>query len=142
MSEFFVIRVGNGLYAGDETNLAALLKLPYDRPILIEARAPRNGAHHRLYWALCHRIADAVGSTSETVSDLLKINTGHCHFVSSKNHGYLKLPKSISFAAMDQTEFSAFFERCLVCIYEEWGIERKDIIAAIEDLLVPTEGRG
>lgn len=137
--EFWVIKAGASLRAADQESFDALMGLPTGKSLKAEVKLPRNAAHHRLYWTLCHRIAAAVGSTSENVSDLLKIGTGHCDVIRSKSYGEVRLPKSISFASMDQWAFSEFFERCVKVIYEEWGIARKDVLEAVEELLVPTE---
>lgn len=139
MSEFWVRREGSTLHPTDAESRELIDKLPREKLLHVEVKLPRNGAHHRLYWGLCQRIGAALGIDSENVSDVLKISTGHCKFVRSKRYGVLRVPKSISFAAMDQAAFSEFFERCVVCICEEWSIERKDVLAAVEDLLVPTE---
>lgn len=143
MSEFWVRRdpITAGLHPIDEASIDAFSRLPLRADLHVEVKLPRNGAHHRLYWSLCQRIGGALGIDSENVSDVLKISTGHCKFVRSKRYGVLRVPKSISFAAMDQAAFREFFERCVVCICEEWSIERKDVLAAVEDLLVPTERR-
>ena len=141
MSDFWAVRHGDNLRIADVESAVAFSRLPIGKALHIEVRQPRNGAHHRLYWALCHRIANAIGSTSENVSDLLKIATGHCNIVKSKTYGEVRLPKSISFAAMDQSDFREFFERCIVVICTEWGMERADVLAAVEDLLVPQEIR-
>ncbi len=137
MATLWVRRVGNVLHPDGDVSIGALSKLPFNKPLKAEIKAPRNGKHHRLYWELVNRIADAVGAEPDTVSDTLKIATNHCTIVKSKTYGVLRLPKSISFAALDQQAFSDFFERCLVVVKAEWGIDRPDILAALGDLLEP-----
>lgn len=134
MASFWAMRNGNSLRAFGAESDSVLGKLPFNKVVYVEVKQPRNGKHHRLYWTLCQRIADAIGSEAETVSDVLKIRTGHCNNVQTKR-GVLQLPKSISFAAMDQTKFSEFFEQCLTVIYGEWGIARPDILEVMKDLL-------
>lgn len=140
MVDFWAIRKGDYLVPDGAESAAAFSKIPFGKPVKVEAKQPRNAAHLRLYWKLCARIAEAVGAERETVSDLLKVRTGSVRIIQTKN-GIEKFPTSISFVNMDQTAFSAFFERCLVVIYEEFGIARPDILPFIEDLLVPTERR-
>lgn len=135
MSDFWVQRMSGSLVPHDTESLDALDKLPYGRPLHVEVKQPRNSKFHRLYWALCARIANAIGSTSENISDVLKIATGHVTIVSTKSYGQIHLPKSISFAKMDEGQFREFFERCVVVIYEEWKIEPE----MVADLLVPQE---
>jgi hypothetical protein len=137
--EFWVERLGGVLHPADQESVEEFAKLPTGRPLHAEVKQPRNAAFHRLYWALCARIANAKGVTAENISDVLKIATGHVTILSTKSYGQVHVPKSISFAAMDQTEFKAFFERCVLVVYEEWRIDPE----MVADLLVPQEaGRG
>lgn len=133
--EFWAEKLAGALHPADDESWNEFAKVPTGKPLHVEVKQPRNGAHHRLFWALCARIGEARGVPSETVSDVLKIATGHCTIVRSKSYGELRLPKSISFAAMDQTTFREFFERCVVVIYEEWKIEPE----LVADLLLPPE---
>lgn len=143
MSVLWLKRVGNALVPDADDSASQLARLPFGKALRAEVKQPRNTRHHRLYFALCHRIADAVGSTAENVSDLLKIETGHCDIIRSKKYGEIRLPKSIAFASMTQDEFSKFFERCVLCVYENWGIARADVLVAVGDLLdSKTEKRG
>lgn len=137
MATLWCIRKGNALYPFGDESVAAFQKLPFGKTFHAELKQPRNGRFHRLYWVMCQRIADAVDAESENVSDTLKIATGHCRVVQSKKFGTLHLPCSISFAQMDETAFREFFEKCLVTIYSEWGIERADIIDVVNDVITP-----
>lgn len=135
MVDFWAQRVGGTLVPDSVESSAVFAKVPFGKAVHIEVKQPRNGGFHRLYWALCQRVADGVDASSENISDTLKIATGHCTIVKTKSYGELRLPKSISFAAMDQTAFSEFFERCIRVIYEEWKIDP----AAVADLLAPSQ---
>lgn len=137
MAEFWATRKGDSLVPDGAESFAAFSKIPFGKTVKVEAKQPRNSGHHRLFWALCARIGDAVGASSENVCDLLKIETGHCDIVRSKKYGEIRLPRSISFAKMDQTEFRVFFERCVIVICDTWGMDRRDVLAAVEDLLIP-----
>lgn len=139
MTDFWATRRGDALHVTDPEAAAVFARLPFGKPLHVEVRQPRNGAHHRLYWTLVHRIAESVGAEPANVSDILKIETGHCVTVKSAKHGEVKLPRSISFAKMDQAAFRAFFDRCIVAITEVWGIAQPDLLASVEDLIVPTE---
>lgn len=146
MTDFWAVRKGDALHITDAESAVVFSKLPFGKPLRVKVQQPRSGPQHRLYWTLVHRIAEAIGAEPENVSDILKIETGHCVTVKSKKHGEVRLPRSISFAAMDQTRFREFFDRCLIVICETWGIERQDILAAVEDLIIPeskyTSGTG
>lgn len=137
MADFWAIREGDTLRPYGADSAAAFSKLPFGKLLRIEAKQPRNPKLNRLYWVMVHRIANAIGADSENVSDLLKIETGHCHIVKSKKYGEVRLPRSISFAEMDETAFRTFFDKCVLVIYEEWGIQRADVLDAVRDLFDP-----
>lgn len=143
MTVLWLKRVGNALFPDGDDSSAQFAKLPFGKSLRAEVKLPRNVRHHRLYWGLVHRIAAATGTEPEVISDLLKIETGHCVTIKSKRYGQLHLPQSISFAKMDQSQFRDFFESCVKIIYENWGIERADVLEVVSDLLAPkTEKHG
>lgn len=133
MGEFWLTRKDNGLFPDSEESVAAFASVPFGKSLRCEVKQPRSAGRHKLYWALCARIAGGIGRQSEEVSDLLKIACGHCTTIKSKTMGTIKLPKSIAWHKMDETEFRDFFERAVQVIYEEWGIEP----SAVADLLAP-----
>lgn len=135
MTIFWAERIAGALRPCDQESLEEFAKIPIGKPLQVEVRQPRNAAHHRLFWSLCARIAEARGVTAENIADVLKIATGHFTLVRTKSYGEIHIPKSISFAAMDQTAFHTFFERCVLTVYEEWQIEPE----LVSDLLVPQE---
>lgn len=131
MVDLWLKRVGVALVPDGDESIAVFSKIPFNKSLHAQVKQPRNGGHHRLFWAIVHRVAEGVGAEPDNVCDVLKIATGHCTTVKTKSHGVLSLPKSISFAAMDQSEFSVFFEKCLVTIFDEWEIDR----SAFQDLI-------
>lgn len=115
------MRTANGLMPHNVAASETLRGVAYGTKVRAQISRPRNLAHHNLYWALCSKIADAVPGdyTAENISDVLKIRTGYCTTVKTKS-GLVHLPKSISFAAMDQAAFNAFFDRCIEVICREF----------------------
>jgi hypothetical protein len=132
--EFWAAREGDHLRPVDAESAAVLSKLRMGKPLKIDVRQPRHGGRHRLFWVMCTRIANAIGAEPENVSDLLKVQTGHCTIVKAASGTY-KFPRSISYASMDDTAHSAFFERCIQVIQTEWGIARPDILRELSDIL-------
>lgn len=131
--KFFVKRVGNVLVADGDDSADAMRELPAGKVLSAEVKQPRNVQFHRLFWALCKRIGDGVGADAEQIATVFKLSTGHYDVVVSKTHGEIRVPKSISFASLDQQGFSAFFEKCVQTAFLEWGIEP----AAVNDLIGP-----
>lgn len=135
MRDLWAVRRGNTLVPADIESGAVLARIPIGKPIRIHATKERNGAHHRLYWVMCQRIGAAIGQDADVVSDVLKIATGHCTTVKTKTHGWMRLPRSISWAQMDQTEFGKFYDRCIVVICEEFGLARPEVLDAVRDII-------
>lgn len=117
----FMVRTMSGLAPDptDERSAAALRGVKIGASVAVEVTRPRNIQHHRLYWAMCSKLAGSIDAEPENISDVLKIRTGHCVTIQTKS-GPIQLPRSISFAAMDQAEFREFFERCCRVISMEW----------------------
>ena len=85
--------------------------------VSVEVRQPRNVYHHRKFFALLNLVFENQ-EKYETVEQLLtifKIGTGHYETMVMKN-GLAYIPKSISFAKMDQGEFEEFWDKCIKLI--------------------------
>lgn len=132
--DFWAQRSGDNLIPCDVESAMEFSRVPFGKPLHVEVKQPRNGAHHRLYWALVHRIANSIGCSPEALSSHLKVSTGHVIAVRTKD-GVKEYPASISFAAMDQTAFHDFYNRCIEVICTDLGIARPDILDACRDLI-------
>lgn len=121
MSKVFMVRTMAGLAPDqtDERSIAALKGVKIGQAVMVEVTRPRNLQMHRLYWAMCSKIGGAIDVDAENISDVLKLRTGHYVTVTTKT-GPVHLPRSISFAAMDQASFREFFEKCCRVISTEW----------------------
>lgn len=133
MSVLFVRRVGNALHADGDESISEMLSLPFGKPLRAEVKMPRNPDFHRLYFALCKRIGDGIGQDAEAISAVFKYATGHYDTVRTKSYGEIKIPRSISFARLDNIGFREFFNKCVQVALSEWGIEA----SAISDLIDP-----
>jgi hypothetical protein len=131
---FWAIRVGHSLVPADSESLAEFEKLPFEKPLQVEAKQPRNHKHSRLFFKLCSRIGAGIGKSTEWVENAFKVETEHfIHYsYGGKDHIILQ---SIAFQNMDQIAFREFFERCIQITYERWHIDP----ASVADLLAPNE---
>lgn len=132
MTTLWLKRVGNVLHGADDESIGELSKLPFNKHLRCEVKQPRNGRFSALYWVLCTRLANGIGSNAETISDVLKYKTGHVTIVRTKSDGELRFPKSIAFHNMDETAFREFFNRCLTVIFEEWRVDREAFSGLID----------
>lgn len=110
------VKRGSALVPADWRAEEWIAKLKPNAEVLISGRRPRNPKHHRLLFALLKVATDNApeGSpwkTTDALLDALKLATGLSTPVQSFVTGEIHfVPKSISFAAMDQDAFAAWFE--------------------------------
>lgn len=148
----FVPGTGWGLFPTNVGGMDYLAeKIPKGKELRADVTQSRNLAHHKLYWALCAAVAEAIDVTREEISDTLKLRTGHFELeaVEAEEGKWQTVArlKSIAFHKMDQIKFGEFFERCIRVVYERWyGLghnSSKGLKARIDELLAPTtEKRG
>jgi uncharacterized protein DUF1367 len=82
----------------------------------LEFSVPRNIEHHKKFFALVSLIAETsdVYDNRDKALTAIKIVAGHCDFVPHPESGELiPVPRSISFANMDQLEFDEFYENAV-----------------------------
>lgn len=111
--------------------VAAVEKIANGATVKVSISQPRNMKHHRLFWALM-RLVWENQEHYENVDHMvvaLKVALGHCDTVITKDGGTAYIPKSISFAKMDQTAFNEFWDRCLhlICKYFLPGADREEL---------------
>ncbi len=133
-------RTVSGLAPANDEAHESLKGVPLGSLVTCEVKRPRNIRHLRLFWLLCSTIADSIGAQRETISDVLKIRTGHVRVIKTKD-GMLELPASISFAKMSAPEFKQFFERCCAYICGEWlpHMKADELRKQIEQMVGITE---
>lgn len=130
----------NGMLAPlDDYAREKLRKVKVGAQVLADVRQPRNGPHHRKFWALVTTVWQATGDwgSPEELMDDLKIELGLCKERVCKRTGEVyKRPGSISYAEMDQLKFEEFYERALGVLCEmAGGIEHAALRAAVLDQL-------
>lgn len=119
----------------DAEDLLAKIKLGQD--VIVEVKRPRNLQHHRKFWALMQLVADNLeGTPADTLAEVVKLRTGHVDVVKTKR-GIVEIPKSISFAAMDQTAFEQFYDRAVAFILSDIlpGLNKADLEREVEDVI-------
>lgn len=112
--------------------------------VRVTVKKPRNIKHHRKYWALISLLHENQEryATPEELSDAIKCATGHCN-VLTRSDGYeIRVPRSISFGKMDQTEFDRFYERVIDLAVTRIipGLSREDIKREVEAMVSDQRG--
>lgn len=128
------------LVPADDAATAALSKIKFGADVQVEIKRPRNILHHRKFWALANLVADNQEhyETAEQVVAALKAATGHCDWFPMKYGEHMvAIPKSIAFHKMDQTEFEAFYDRCIQVVAKHFlpGVESDALRAEVEEFL-------
>jgi hypothetical protein len=99
----------------------------------------RNIKHHRLWFALLQTVfgAQSLFPTLDEMHDAIKISIGHCEERKTIDGATYWHPKSISFYALDQQEFSQFFDRAVAIIIEKIlpNASREDLEDRIYEIL-------
>lgn len=112
------VRVGNlwtdAFLPYNQTALDVLLKCKLDEPVTIEVKRERNLAHHNKYFALLGKVYENQDwyQSVEDISTAFKFAIGHTRKIKTRD-GIHEIPLSISFAAMDQAAFDAFYSKAV-----------------------------
>lgn len=129
--------------AVDEAGEDLLRKLGQGEVVAAEVKRPQNVRFHRKFWALATLVHGQIDHERwPTVEDLVtefKLRTGHYdrRDIEVEGRRYPVLtPRSISFAAMDATEFEAFFDRVCDHVARDIlpGVSRADLREELEHI--------
>lgn len=119
-----------GLAATDDASEAALKSVKLGECIELRIKRPRNLQQHRLFWALMQKVYENQEhyTSPEQVCTAFKFATGHVESIRTAR-GVIQVPRSISFAKMDQVEFGQFFKRAVdFCVSEVLpGLKSEDL---------------
>lgn len=124
-----------GLFPVDDEGAELLRGLKPNRDVGCDVIQRRNPRHHRLFFAIlkfvkehCERFENA---TLDQIKDALKLACGLVdRFVDAESGRTFYVLKSISWAAMDQARFNAFFADACHVIATRWmpaGTTAKDV---------------
>lgn len=135
-------RTLTSLVPADEEAEELLRKIKVGSLVTVDVKRGRNLQHHRKFMALLRLVwknQDHFNSVDEILG-VFKHRIGHVDVVQTK-YGEVRLPKSISFANMDQTEFESLYDRAVQFLITEVipGLDKDDLKREVEDILL---GRG
>src|SRR5678816_2116707 len=113
MADIYLRRVHAGLVPDSEADEERLKRFKFGEVVRAKVSKPRNYEHHKKLFALLNLIAQNsdVYNTVPKALTVLKILTGHVEFIADPRTGELIAePKSIDYEALDQIEFSEWYE--------------------------------
>ncbi len=136
--QIMVKRLG-ALRPTDDSGIEALRKIGDGELVKVNWSRPRNIRFHRKFFAMLQIIL-ANQEHYKSMDDLLdvcKLRIGHVRIVETAK-GIERFPASISFASMDETEFSAFYDRAVDWVLQEVlpGLQRQHLDTEVEAELV------
>jgi len=110
--------------AADE---AALSTISRGEIVSAKITKPRNSAHNRKFFALLQIVVENTDyENSEQVLHLLKLKLGHYDAIVSTNGKVVYMPKSISFAKMDQAKFNEFYNQSINIVLRDFLTDWKN----------------
>jgi len=114
----------------DDDGRRLLAKMAPGRVVSVEIRRPRNVLFHRKFFAMLNLILQnqEYYKSIDDLLDVCKLRVGHVKVVQTKR-GEERIPKSISFAEMDETAFTEFYERVVDWVTAEVipGLNKADL---------------
>lgn len=113
------IRTEHGLVPVDET-IKGWRRIKIGDIVSVDFNRPRSQQFHRLFWALLKLVADNQEQYSmDEILDVVKIGVGHTRVIAMPGDFVFRIPKSISFASMDDDSFLDFFNRAVSYIISD-----------------------
>ena len=126
--------VPGGLQAINGVETAKLVDM-HGKEVTAKLELSRNFRFHRKYFALlgvAHDMADT-DLNAEQFRAFCTVGAGHCDFIRGENKANLiAIPRSISFAAMDELEFNRLYQDTLTFICKRWVLDENQLNQIVE----------
>lgn len=136
--KFVAIKQLGVLRPTDEAGEESLRKVKTGALVEIEIKQPRNLQHHRKFFAMLNIVFQNQEhyKTSEMLLIACKFGVGHVDVIRTKRGEY-QIPKSISFHAMSQDDFSKFYDAAVDWVISDVipGLKRAALDAEVEESL-------
>ena len=135
--EIYLIKDKNNLlkpvYESDQDSLR---KIPANEEVKADIVRPRNYQFHKKFFALLNLAFNNQEryDNFEAMRAVFIMKAGFYEEVRT-DKGLLYFPKSISFANMDEIEFTQLYSKMLDIVCIELGAEREDLIPEIENFM-------
>ena len=121
MTTIVCVKHNGGLIPADDDAQDVLSKLEKGKEVLVEVRAPRRIRQHKLFFGLLNLLVENSGAfiNVEDALKRVKIACGEVDELIDADTGQVFYTlRSIAFASMDQTRFSALFDLAVKVIAE------------------------
>jgi len=103
------------------------------KEVMVTISVPRNLAFHRKYMALIGTAFDLIETeyTKEAFRGICTVGAGYCTFT-EKDGRLIAIPKSVSFASMDDSEFERLYSDTITYILKEWPLADAELNRIID----------
>jgi hypothetical protein len=131
----------------DQEGLDLLESVGEERDVVLNIKARRNPKHHRLFFAILKFMVEHTPyfETVEKAKTAIKIATGEVDtYIDPDSGKAFFILRSISWGSMDQSRFSAFYDRAVHVITSRYmppGTTEESVRAELEAMIAPNDGR-
>jgi len=138
MVQVMVVKQLAGLHPADEQAEKLIRSLKLGEMVSVEIKRPRNVAFHAKFFRMLRIIFDNQEhyKSIDDLLEVLKLRIGHCHTIDTK-FGEVKITDSINFAALDNVDFSEFYDRACAWVIAEVipGLDRLGLDKEVREQL-------
>lgn len=139
MVKIYMRKTLDALHPADDFQRDIFDKVTDGKLVQAEITQPRNIQFHRLFFAMLN-LAWKNQTHYQTVDAFraaITVHLGHCDFVAGKDDKLIAVPRSISFAKMDELEFRNFFDHAADTICQTMlnGTETESFRNELESML-------
>src|SRR3990167_11307330 len=139
MARALMVKSLQSLHPADDSARGLLHTIGQGEIVSVEISRPRNVQFHRKYFAMLKIVLDNQNhyKSIDDLLDVCKLAVGHYRTIETK-HGLVKIPSSISFAAMDAAGFQVFYDKAVTWDASDVipGLRRQDLDAEVEAQLL------
>lgn len=117
-----LIKKGEGLFPSLEDDQIMIDKIKHDEILQYDIKRFRGSKFHRKFFALLQMtISNSdLNYNTEQFLHVLKLKLGYFDLVVTPKNEQIYIPKSISWASMDQDTFEVFYKRTLDIILSDF----------------------
>ena len=137
-------RTLTGLRPTDAIGGEALERVPLNEDVKVEITRPRRLGHHRKFFALLAAVYphQSTYGSQNLFRAAIEVALGFGESVKLPDGRMIIVPKSISFANMDQAEFDALFDRAVELIVSRIipGIDSDDLRREVDEIILGNRG--
>ena len=134
MPSIILIKTLSGFKPAYESDYELAKKIPLNETITFEWKKPRNLKFHKKFFALLNLVYEnqEVYNNIEHLRKDLTVSAGFYDLRYDLNGVEIQEAKSISFAQMDEIQFSEYYSRIIDVVVKWLAIEKEDLINEID----------